>query len=151
VWISKIRRHILAVTKDQIVRPYLNSSYLFSGSQKSLTRLTLPFPQIYIIIIYYWTCFRDEYSWNTGNWALNNNQSINHLQFISNHFLISSVFLSLKKKFKLWFKTIKKKPINFSWNILVLSPGIRWFEVYDQVNLLDYKNRMIFHTHSWII
>jgi hypothetical protein len=30
-----------------------------------------------IIFIYYWTCSRTKYSWNTARWTLSNNRSIN--------------------------------------------------------------------------
>ena len=33
-------------------------------------------PTFYIVCIYYWTCSRPEYSWNTVRWPLSNNQSI---------------------------------------------------------------------------
>jgi hypothetical protein len=44
----------------------------------SLTRLIYPFPQFYIVFVYYWTCSRPEYSWNTACWTFSNNQSINY-------------------------------------------------------------------------
>ena len=51
--------------------------YIFSGIQKSLTRLTQPFTHFYVVLKYYWTYSRPEYSWNTTRWTLINNQSIN--------------------------------------------------------------------------
>lgn len=55
------------------VSPLSYFPYIFSGIQKSLTRLTQPFTHFYVVLIYYWTYSRPEYSWNT----LINNQSIN--------------------------------------------------------------------------
>ena len=50
---------------------------LFSGTQKSLTRLTPTFPDFFgIVFVYYWTCFRPVYNCNTARWKLSNNQSI---------------------------------------------------------------------------
>jgi hypothetical protein len=54
-----------------------NSPYLCSGSQKSLTH---PNPHFYKVFIYYWTCYRPDYSWNTDRLTLCNNQSINLCQ-----------------------------------------------------------------------
>ena len=45
--------------------PYPHSPYFVSGSQKSLSHLTHPIPHFYIDFMYYWTCFRPEY---TGSW-----------------------------------------------------------------------------------
>ena len=53
--------------------------YFYSGSQKSLTH---PFPHFYVFFfIYYWTCSRPEYSWNTVHWMIGNKQSINPLSY----------------------------------------------------------------------
>ena len=59
------------------VSPLSYFPYIFSGIQKSLTRLTQPFTHFYVVLIYYWTYSRPEYTWNTARWTLINNQSIN--------------------------------------------------------------------------
>jgi hypothetical protein len=53
------------------------SPYFSNDSQKSLTPLTHPFSNFYIVFVYHWTCYRPERSWNTSRWTLNNNRSIN--------------------------------------------------------------------------
>jgi hypothetical protein len=59
------------------VSPLSYFPYIFSGIQKSLTRLTEPFSHFSVVLTYNWTYSRPEYSWNTARWALINNQSIN--------------------------------------------------------------------------
>jgi hypothetical protein len=59
------------------VSPLSYFPYIFSGIQKSLTRLTQPFTHFYVVFLYYWTYSRPEYSWNTARWTLINNQSTN--------------------------------------------------------------------------
>ena len=54
------------------VSPLSYFPYIFSGIQKSLTRLIQPFTHSYVVLIYYWTYSRPKHSWNTARWMLIN-------------------------------------------------------------------------------
>ena len=79
--VNHSRQHVWRVPRSLLNLSSLpNSPYFFSDSQKSLIRVTHPFPHFCIVIKYYWACYCPEYSWNTARWTLSNNQSINQSQ-----------------------------------------------------------------------
>jgi hypothetical protein len=60
-----------SIFKGQTINCYFNCLQI-----KLLTRLIHPFTHFYIVFIYYLTCSRPEYCWNTACFMLSNNQSI---------------------------------------------------------------------------
>ena len=71
--ISKKRRRIVASTSDSIC---LSCPTLLTFTMAVKSRWLIHFTHFYIGSIYYWTCSRPEYSWNTAHLTLCNDQSI---------------------------------------------------------------------------